>query len=99
MPYPAGVKPWKIKEFTNVHQNFTQPLDEDQSFDMFLDDPAFQNLDQLSQYNKCTENFQWIIQHCLEKQLNYVWFDKPKCVVLQHIQQYKDNHYPLLFFF
>jgi hypothetical protein len=70
MPYPAGVKPWKIKEFTNVHQNFTQPLDEDQSFDMFLDDPAFQNLDQLSQYKKCTENFQWIIKHCLENQLN-----------------------------
>lgn len=70
MPFPAGVRPWKIKEFTNVHQNFTQPLDEDQSFDMFLDDPSFQNLDQLSQYNKCTENFQWIIKHCLEKQLN-----------------------------
>jgi hypothetical protein len=70
MTYPAGVIPWKIKEFTNVHQNYTQPLDEDLSFDMILDDPTFQNLDQFSQYKKCTANFQWIIKHALENQLN-----------------------------
>ncbi|MCL6259412.1 FAD-dependent oxidoreductase [Aquiflexum sp. TKW24L] len=70
MPYPAGVIPWKIKEFTNVHQNYTQPLDEDLSFDMVLDDPAFQSLDQFSQYKKCTANFQWIIKYALDNQLN-----------------------------
>ncbi|MCS4435158.1 FAD-binding protein [Aquiflexum gelatinilyticum] len=70
MTYPAGVIPWKIKEFTNVHQNYTQPLDEDLSFDMVLDDPSFQSLDQFSQYKKCTANFQWIIKHALENQLN-----------------------------
>jgi len=70
MSYPAGVIPWKIKEFTNVHQNYTQPLDEDLSFDMILDDPSFQALDQFSQYKKCTANFQWIIKHALENQLN-----------------------------
>jgi FAD/FMN-containing dehydrogenase len=70
MTYPAGVIPWKIKEFTNVHQNYTQPLDEDLSFDMVLDDPSFQILDQFSQYKKCTANFQWIIKYALENQLN-----------------------------
>ena len=70
MTYPAGIKPWHIKEFTNAHQNFTQPLDEDQSFDMFLDDPSWQALDQLSQYNRCSENFQWIIQQALDKHTN-----------------------------
>jgi len=70
MTYPAGVIPWKIKEFTNVHQNYTQPLDEDLSFDMVLDDPSFQSLDQFSQYKKCTANFQWIIKYALENQLN-----------------------------
>lgn len=70
MTYPAGVIPWKIKEFTNVHQNYTQPLDKDLSFDMILDDPSFQGLDQFSQYQKCTANFQWIIKHALENQLS-----------------------------
>lgn len=70
MTYPAGIKPWKIKEFTNAHENFTQPLDEDQSFDLFLDDPSWQAMDQLSQYNKCTENFQWIIQQALNNSMN-----------------------------
>lgn len=70
MTYPAGIKPWKIKEFTNAHENFTQPLDEDQSFDMFLDDASWQALDQLTQYNKCTENFQWIIQQAMTINMN-----------------------------
>lgn len=70
MTYPAGVIPWKIREFTNVHQNYSQPLDEDLSFDMVLDDPSFQSLDQFSQYKKCTANFQWIIKYALENQLN-----------------------------
>jgi hypothetical protein len=70
MTYPAGIKPWNIKEFTNAHENFTQPLDENQSFDMFLDDASWQALDQLSQYNKCTENFQWIIQQAMTKNMN-----------------------------
>lgn len=70
MSYPKGIKPWKIKAFTNAHQNFTQQLYPDQSFDVHLQDPAWDSLSQIEQYNLCTKNLQWIIQHCLENQIN-----------------------------
>ncbi len=69
MPYPAGVIPWNIKEFSNVHDNFVQPLAENQSFDLILNDPAFQDLDPMDQYRKCTENLQWIIQSALDAKM------------------------------
>src|SRR5690606_33247589 len=70
MTFPKGVRPWKIKEFKNAHDNFIQPLDEDQSFDLFLEDSTFQVLDQFGQYTKTTENLQWIINNALDKQMN-----------------------------
>src|SRR5690606_39017938 len=56
--------------FKNAHDNFIQPLDEDQSFDLFLEDSTFQVLDQFGQYTKTTENLQWIINNALDKQMN-----------------------------
>ena len=70
MNYPKGVRPWKIKQFKNAHDNFIQPLDENQSFDLYLNDPSFKSLSQLEQYNRCTKNLQWIIKTAEEKQLN-----------------------------
>jgi len=68
MTYPQGVRPWKIREFKNAHDNFIQPLDEDQSFDLTLDD--FKALAPFDQYLKCTENLQWVIKKAMEKQIN-----------------------------
>ncbi|MFA0963725.1 FAD-binding protein [Roseivirga sp. BDSF3-8] len=70
MNYPAGIRPLKIKEFSNAHVNFIQPLDEDQSFDVHLQDEAWGQMSGLQQYNACTSNFQWIIKRALEKQLS-----------------------------
>jgi hypothetical protein len=70
MNYPKGIRPWNIKEFKNAHNNFIQPLDENQSFDLYLDDPSFRSLGQFDQYLKCTENIQWIIGTALKKRLN-----------------------------
>ena len=70
MAYPAGVRPWRIKEFSNAHKNFKQPLDENQSYDLFIDDQDFKRLDPLSQYAKCTENLQWVIKDAIDKSFN-----------------------------
>lgn len=70
MAYPIGVKPWRIKEFANAHKNFKQPLDENQSYDLFIDDEEFKRLDTLSQYAKCTENLQWVIKDATDKNFN-----------------------------
>ena len=70
MSYPVGVRPWRIKEFANVHRNFIQPLDNNQSYDLFIDDEAFRKLDQLAQYSKCTQNLQWVIKDAMEKNFN-----------------------------
>lgn len=70
MSYPTGVAPWKIKSFKNAHENFHQPLDENQSFELFLTDPSWKNLSAMEQYNKCTENIQWIIKQALDKDLS-----------------------------
>jgi hypothetical protein len=67
MAYPAGVRPWRIKEFANAHKNFKQPLDENQSYDLFINDENFRRLDPLSQYMKCTENLQWVIGDAMAK--------------------------------
>lgn len=70
MGFPKGVKAWKISSFTNAHQNFIQPLDANQSYDLFLTDEDWQQLDQLRQYQACTKNFQWVIQQVLDKRMN-----------------------------
>ena len=70
MAYPTGVRAWRIKEFSNAHKNFKQPLDHNQSYDLFIDDEEFTRLDQLTQYSKCTENIQWVIQDAMDKKFN-----------------------------
>jgi hypothetical protein len=70
MPYPHGVEAWRIKSFSNAHTNFTQPLDENQSYDLFIDSPFFSRLPVFEQYRKCTQNLQWIIQDAMSKQMN-----------------------------
>lgn len=70
MAYPLGVRPWKIKSFTNAHENFSQPLDEDQSFDLIISDSEFKKLGKLTQYVKCTQNLQWVIGTALERNFN-----------------------------
>jgi len=70
MAYPVGVRPWRIKEFANAHKNFKQPLDVNQSYDLFIDDEEFKRLDTLSQYAKCTENLQWVIKDAMDKNFN-----------------------------
>lgn len=70
MGYPDGVRPWRIKEFANVHRNFKQPLDENLSYDLFIDTDSFRMLDALTQYRKCTENLQWVIKDAMGKNLN-----------------------------
>lgn len=69
MKYPSGVKAWQIRRFENAHENFTQPLDNGQSFDLNLTDPAWQGMNQLDQYNQCTKNLQWIIKCALNKRM------------------------------
>ncbi|HSJ69742.1 MAG TPA: FAD-binding protein, partial [Anditalea sp.] len=49
---------------------FIQPLDENQSFDLYLNDPSFTGLSPFEQYKKCTQNLQWIIKTAQENQLN-----------------------------
>jgi len=70
MAYPIGVRPWKIKRFTNAHDNFTQPLDKNQSFDLTISNPEIRRLGKLAQYQKCTENLQWVIGKALENDQN-----------------------------
>lgn len=70
MIYPDGILPWNIREFKNVHDNFIQPLDEDQSFDLLLDDPSFQGMNSLSKYLKCTANIQWVIKTAQTRQMD-----------------------------
>ncbi len=70
MPFPTGVRPWKIKEFSNAHKNFIQPLDEDQSFDIFLDHPDLRSLSHLEQYNASTSNLQWVIGQAMARMFN-----------------------------
>lgn len=70
MAYPVGVRPWRIKEFSNAHKNFKQPLDANQSYDLFIDHEDFRRLDPLSQYTKCTENLQWVIADAMNKHFN-----------------------------
>jgi hypothetical protein len=68
MIYPDGIIPWNIRVFKNVHDNFIQPLDEDQSFDLLLENPSFREMDALSQYLECTANIQWIIKTAQSRQ-------------------------------
>ncbi|MGB0521963.1 MAG: FAD-linked oxidase [Flammeovirgaceae bacterium] len=67
MAYPKGVTRWKIDKFTNAHQNFTQILDDDQSFDLTLSDDSWNQLNQLEQYQATTKNLQWVIKKALER--------------------------------
>ncbi len=70
MSLPAGIAKWNIKKFRNAHQNFTQELDENQSYQLYLNDPEWQGLSSLEQYNKCTENIQWIIKEALDRDMS-----------------------------
>lgn len=70
MTLPAGIAHWNIKKFRNAHQNFTQELDENQSYQLYLNDPEWQDLSSLEQYNKCTDNIQWIIKDALDKNMS-----------------------------
>lgn len=64
------IKPWKIKEFSNAHDNFTQKLDPHQSYDLFIDTPEFSQLDNWQKYARCTANLKWIIQDAMSKDIN-----------------------------
>lgn len=68
--YPPGVTPWKIDRFENAHENFVQRLDKDQSFDVHARIPEWEGLSAMEQYQKCTQNLQWIISRCLDKELS-----------------------------
>ena len=70
MSFPIGVRPWTIKEFSNAHTNFTQPLDKDQSYDLFLDHPELKKLDAFEQYRRSTDNLKWIIDDVSKKNFN-----------------------------
>ncbi len=70
MSFPIGIRPWTIKEFSNAHTNFTQPLDKDQSYDLFLDHPELKKLDAFEQYRRCTDNLKWIIEDVAMKNFN-----------------------------
>lgn len=70
MSFPIGVKQWKIKEFSNAHTNFTQPLDKNQSYDLYLDHAKLKKLDAFEQYRRCTDNLRWIIDDVSKKNFN-----------------------------
>jgi hypothetical protein len=70
MSFPIGVRPWKINEFSNAHTNFTQPLDKNQSYDLYLDHPELKKLDAFEQYRRCTDNLRWIIEDVSKKNFN-----------------------------
>jgi hypothetical protein len=70
MAFPEGIDSWKISAFTNAHENFSQPLDKDQSYDLFLDSPAIASLPPFEQYALCTRNIMWVIRDAIEKRLN-----------------------------
>ena len=69
MSFPEGVKSWTIDKFSNAHNSFTQSLQPDTSYDLFIDEPGFAQLSALEKYNKCTLNFMWIINDALQKGL------------------------------
>ncbi len=70
MSYPNGIRAWEIEKFTNLHENFTQHLDKNQSYDPYINDESWLELDQFEQYKRCTENLQWIIRESMSKQMN-----------------------------
>lgn len=70
MSFPIGVRPWKINEFSNAHTNFTQPLDKNQSYDLYLDHSELKKLDAFEQYRRCTDNLRWIIEDVSKKNFN-----------------------------
>lgn len=70
MAYPDGIKPWTISEFSNLHDNFTQKLDRDQSYDLFINTDSFNGLKDYEKYNKCTANLKWVIGDAIAKNIN-----------------------------
>jgi|SRR5688572_11213817 len=69
MTFPEGVKSWRIDEFSNAHNSFTQGLQPNMSYDLFIDEPGFAQLTSLEKYNKCTQNLMWVINDALQKGL------------------------------
>lgn len=57
MPYPPGIEPLDLPQWTNRHGNFTQPLRAGASFKLFnLDLPS-----RTASYNATTANMRWLI--------------------------------------
>lgn len=64
---PDGIKSWNIKKFTNAHENYTQKLDKDESYELFIPN-TWTNNSTFENYRKCTENIKWTIQQSLTQQ-------------------------------
>ena len=62
---PEGITQLPIKKWTNKHENFTHNLVEDASFK--LRNPTGQS--HKERYRNTTKNFQWLIQHALDKNI------------------------------
>ncbi|WP_146153507.1 FAD-binding oxidoreductase [Adhaeribacter arboris] len=73
MELPIGIKPLELPddEWTNAHQNFTQKLKKDASFELTVSDPEFKQKYPTfkEKYNKITENFQWLIKHAIDNKI------------------------------
>jgi hypothetical protein len=73
MDLPLGIKALKLKnwKWTNCHNNFTQALKPDASFELTVSDPAFKAKYPSFQerYQKSTENIQWLIRYAIDHKL------------------------------
>jgi hypothetical protein len=66
MALPNGIEQWDIREWQNAHKNFTARFTKNASF-------SLKNPDNLptsaEKYKKTTANFQWLIQHGIDNNL------------------------------
>jgi hypothetical protein len=73
MKLPVGIKLLKIPKWkwTNAHDNFTQKLKPDASFELTVSDTDFKQQFPgfWEKYNKTTQNIQWLIKYALQQKI------------------------------
>jgi hypothetical protein len=66
MSLPNGIEQWDILEWQNAHKNFKARFSKNASFSLKNPDSLTKSADK---YKKTTENFQWLIQHAIDNNI------------------------------
>lgn len=66
MSLPNGIEQWDILEWENAHKNFKARFTKNASFSLKNPDSLSKSADK---YKKTTENFQWLIRHAIDNNL------------------------------